>query len=514
MSNSILVYIFHSELADQQGKLTGLNLCEVIDQIMPGQTVGSQLINGIWSIWLRTRSARDKLAELKHIEIDNIRIEIYTEYPTCKPVPNEKIIFKDLPLWVSDTDVIKFLEKQPGIIIKTGVISARLRDHNNKLTQYYSGDRFVFVKGNFSPVLHNSAIIENHKCRIFHKSQEQACSRCRKIGHAYTNTAACDAYHNDPNVITIRSPKFVLCNYYSCHLKFCGKEFNSSEQAYQWRFMKHIGMDSLATEILASQTPEDAKDIASRVPRHLHRDWHRIKIHAMKEILHAKADYCPTFKQTLIDSLGKRLAESTRDLFWATGLSPRDTATTLPSFYPGNNTLGFVLELVRTELLKEIANIASLQTDAPDEGAIQPNNVNILPPSSLPPTDVLQPATNVIHHATSVNPPLNISELPPPPPSLLVDSNTDSDSVVSELPFDNTSTTEDIELTMSGVEELLHESPPLNVVHTEQVSSEHPAHACMSDQDPDKLKRKISPQKDADTTRDYVKQLRRDSYES
>ena len=58
--------------------------------------------------------------------------------------------------------------------------------------------------------------------------------------------------HEDPNVITIRSSNCTLSNFHMCTIKFWNETFCSSEQAYQWRFMKYIGMDELADEILAA----------------------------------------------------------------------------------------------------------------------------------------------------------------------------------------------------------------------------------------------------------------------
>ena len=74
-------------------------------------------------------------------------------------------------------------------------------------------------------------------------------------------------------------------------------------------------MKEHAFEIINASTPAEAKEIASHVPRYLHGDWHQIKPSVMKQILHAKADYCPLFRYTLIESTGKIIVESTHDLF-------------------------------------------------------------------------------------------------------------------------------------------------------------------------------------------------------
>ena len=131
----------------------------------------------------------------------------------------------------------------------------------------------MYVKGNFSPVLHTFANINNNKCKILHQSQQRACQRCRRLDHH-----KCDAYIEDPEVITIRSTQYVLCNYYLSPLKVFGTEFATSEHVYQWRVLTHIGEDSLAQEVLESSSPSDAKSVSSRVTRNLHKNGHSIKM--------------------------------------------------------------------------------------------------------------------------------------------------------------------------------------------------------------------------------------------
>ena len=88
-------------------------------------------------------------------------------------------------------------------------------------------------------------------------------SFCRLIGHDAKNTESCDAYWEDPNVITIKSPQNPLCNYYLSDVQVYGQRFRSSEHAFQWKFAKHVGRDDLAQELSESATPEKAKAIAS-----------------------------------------------------------------------------------------------------------------------------------------------------------------------------------------------------------------------------------------------------------
>ena len=168
-----------------------------------------------------------------------------------------------------------------------------------------------------------------------------------------TTTNRCDAFKEDPNAIIIRSPSHVMCNYYKCNLKVFDMRFQSVEYAYQWRFMKCIGMDEHALEILDALTSNEAKEISSRGPKCQHKDWHSIKLSGMKEILHVKADSSSLFRSTLIHSMRKSIVESTQDLLWASGLPPRYSSSTKSVYFLGHNKLGHVLESVRSELVKE-----------------------------------------------------------------------------------------------------------------------------------------------------------------
>ena len=97
------------------------------------------------------------------------------------------------------------------------------------------------------------------------------------MSHSSTDTDDCSAFFDDSNVITIKSSKNVLSNFYPCGLRVFDTEFKSSEQSYQWRFAQHTGITCTADEIMAARSAADAKDIAARIPRELQRDWHSVK---------------------------------------------------------------------------------------------------------------------------------------------------------------------------------------------------------------------------------------------
>ena len=89
------------------------------------------------------------------IRFKSRKIELHENNPFTSPrTPSEKIIIKDLPPHIPSDDIIEFLEqKHPHILTRSGAILARIPSRTNTLTEYYSGDRVVYAKEWFFPVL-------------------------------------------------------------------------------------------------------------------------------------------------------------------------------------------------------------------------------------------------------------------------------------------------------------------------------------------------------------------------
>ena len=60
------------------------------------------------------------IKNVNNLYVNNRDVPLYNTYPIAKNVPNEKILFRDIPIGVSDDDIMGFLHSQPGIIVKTG----------------------------------------------------------------------------------------------------------------------------------------------------------------------------------------------------------------------------------------------------------------------------------------------------------------------------------------------------------------------------------------------------------
>ena len=102
------LYIEQSELEGLQlGRQTPLDLCVICDKLVPDQILGVQLFNKVWSVWCKTDRARAHLIDnVKTLKLHNREIELHSTYPTHKPTPNEKTVFRDLPMDVSDGDIL------------------------------------------------------------------------------------------------------------------------------------------------------------------------------------------------------------------------------------------------------------------------------------------------------------------------------------------------------------------------------------------------------------------------
>ena len=170
MGSLEVVYVKQYELPNTAEHVMKYELCEICEHIVPDQVIAAQLFKGVWSIWLRTSEAKDHLMSLQTLTVKHHKAEIHGVYPTSKSFPDEKIIFRDFPIDASDDCILDYLDAQSGIKVKSTVIHAKLRDSRNNLTRYYSGERFVYVKGNFSPALNPIVMISNYKFRVWHKS--------------------------------------------------------------------------------------------------------------------------------------------------------------------------------------------------------------------------------------------------------------------------------------------------------------------------------------------------------
>ena len=165
--------------------------------------------------------------------------------------------------------------------------------------------------------------------------------------------------------------------------------------------------------------------------------------------MHAKADYCPQFRKALLESAGKRLVEAVvGDVFWSAGLPPIYASSTKPEYFPGCNQLGAVLESIRQDLMRE--EILSVQMGVEDVTTPQPSDDQLncdidIHPSPLMDDNLATPVT------------------PSTCPTAFESLNSDNDNLSPQSPDNRSGSGDnisDLDSSSSGSEVVFTSNPP------------------------------------------------------
>ena len=102
------------------------------------------------------------------------------------------------------------------------------------------------------------------------------------------------------NITPFKGRQDVLSNFYPCTVELHGRQFRSSEHAYQFLKAKCYGKDQLAENISKQSSAYYAKRLAKNV--HTDEGWDRVKVDVMRDILLAKEKSVPEYRQKLLDT--------------------------------------------------------------------------------------------------------------------------------------------------------------------------------------------------------------------
>ena len=139
-----------------------------------------------------------------------------------------------------------------------------------------------------------------------------------------------------------------ISNFYPAPISHKGKTFKTSEQLYQYCKAEHSDNQIAMTNILASQTPLEAKHIGDKIVTLP--SWDTVKENIMTTTLRSKFHQNPTLKKFLSEIKETTIAEANpSDLFWGTGIALFKQETTLINLYKGQNKLGMLLQKLREE---------------------------------------------------------------------------------------------------------------------------------------------------------------------
>lgn len=145
-------------------------------------------------------------------------------------------------------------------------------------------------------------------------------------------------YGKKQNRILFKGHEHPLSNFYPIKgLRVFGKQFFTSEAAYQHEKAKLAGNDTAARRIEESRTGIQAMRLGSSVKSP--EEWPTQRIKVMERVIHAKLSTCKEARDALLDSGTCEIVEDTSHPFWACGLDGR-----------GQNMMGKILMNFRTKL--------------------------------------------------------------------------------------------------------------------------------------------------------------------
>ncbi len=148
-----------------------------------------------------------------------------------------------------------------------------------------------------------------------------------------------DGGSGDIQTVKFRSADHPLSNFFPCSIDIYGRQFKSSEHAYQYRKAVENYEWDLAEEIVNAPTALKAKQISNKIKDGTSTQWDSIKEGVMYEVLQCKAQQCSIFRNTLQCTVGNYLAENTSDMYWAIGSNGK-----------GQNRLGHLLMKLRDQV--------------------------------------------------------------------------------------------------------------------------------------------------------------------
>lgn len=143
--------------------------------------------------------------------------------------------------------------------------------------------------------------------------------------HSYKKPADPSRFHKldtSQAVFFYEAEFYPLSNFSAFKLHWEGREFHTSEAAYQWEKFRGNGspMEMARNAILNASSAHQAFKIAESCRNVRHMDWDVVKVPIMERILRAKI-HQHTYVMTKLLETGNRLLveDSWRDGFWGWG---------------------------------------------------------------------------------------------------------------------------------------------------------------------------------------------------
>jgi ribA/ribD-fused uncharacterized protein len=182
------------------------------------------------------------------------------------------------------------------------------------------------------------------------KNKEDFCSICKVQGHRQLSDS-CQSKQAPPlsNVTAFKGQYDVFSNFYPCDVFLWGLWFVSTEQAYQYRKAVKCEYPNIARRILGLTNSREIKILSNEIATT--EQWDDKKVELFRQILAAKALYCPEYTHALLTAQEVIAEAVPGDLFWSTGLSKQELYHCKMERWPGYNQMGKLHMELRETLL-------------------------------------------------------------------------------------------------------------------------------------------------------------------
>ncbi len=181
-------------LSSKERPATVIEVCKAAEATAGlGSIDGAQKIQGLWRIYCLQEEGRQKLIQNK-LSMRSVSIDIYDTNPFVRPEGESTYLaIHEIPLSY-DNNVIKSWLETHGFPPLSPIKEQYARDENNKLTNFKTGSRFVYVGGDPSKIP-DRAQIGLFTAKLWYpdmkkKTASLNCSNCLQPGHTKTSCTA------------------------------------------------------------------------------------------------------------------------------------------------------------------------------------------------------------------------------------------------------------------------------------------------------------------------------------
>ena len=172
---SVPACFFFADAIDKS--IGGYRVCKEIQKVIGtrGKVMGAQILNGLYRIYLSTNEARNTLVA-QGVTIGDTYISVIQANPRivrgAEESPSVKIIIGNIPLSVSNDEVVDELKKVEGVHLRSRLLFENYRDDEGGLSSFKTGRRFAYINPPAKPLPHRFQF-GTWKATIYHWGQKK-----------------------------------------------------------------------------------------------------------------------------------------------------------------------------------------------------------------------------------------------------------------------------------------------------------------------------------------------------